>query len=69
MSCSSCGSDNQRKFESEISIHFAELKDKDKRPILVFQELAVCLNCGKGEFFVPESKLMLLAKRDAARGG
>jgi hypothetical protein len=55
------------KFESETSIHFSRLKDINKRPVVVFAELLVCLNCGKAEFFVPEDKLALLAKSDAAQ--
>jgi hypothetical protein len=55
------------KFESEASIHFSRLKDINRRPVVVFAELLVCLNCGKAEFFVPEDKLALLAKSDAAQ--
>jgi hypothetical protein len=55
------------KFETETSIHFSRLKGIDKRPVVVFAELLVCLNCGKAEFFVPEDKLALLAKSDAAQ--
>jgi len=55
------------KFESETSIHFSRLKDINKRPVVVFAELLVCLNCGKAEFFVLEDKLALLAKSDAAQ--
>ena len=67
MTCSSCGSVSVSKFETETSIHFSRLKGIDKRPVVVFAEGLVCLNCGKAEFFVPEDKLALLAKSDAAQ--
>lgn len=67
MTCSSCGSLSVSKFKCETSIHFSRLKDIDKRPVVLSAELLVCLNCGKAEFFVPENKLALLAKSDAAQ--
>jgi hypothetical protein len=66
MTCGSCGSVSLRKFESETSIHFSQLKDIDKHPVVVTAELAVCLHCGKAEFIVPEEQLALLAKSDSA---
>ena len=57
MTCGSCGSVSQRKFESEIAIHFSRLKDIEKHPVVVFAELVVCLHCGKAEFIVPEKQL------------
>jgi hypothetical protein len=66
MTCGSCGFASVRKFESETSIHFSRLKDVEKRPLVVFAELAVCLHCGKAEFIVPEKQLASLAKSDSA---
>jgi len=66
MACSSCGSAFHRKFESETSIHFPRLSEIDKRPVVVFAELSVCLNCGKAEFILPQEKLALLARSDSA---
>jgi hypothetical protein len=56
-----CGSAKLKKFESEAFIHFTQLKDVNKKPVLVFTELQVCLNCGRAEFVVPESQLKKLA--------
>ena len=50
MACNSCGSVNLGQFRSEIDIHFPELKDVTKRPIVVFPDLVIC-------FDFPESRL------------
>ena len=68
MACNSCGSVNQRKFTSEIDIHFPGLSNVRKSPVLVYPELLVCLTCGKAEFTVPKDELALLAKSDATGG-
>ena len=62
MACNSCGSLKQGQFRSEIDIHFPELKDVNKRPILVFPNLVICFDCGKAEFTVPKEELNLLAQ-------
>jgi hypothetical protein len=66
MACNSCGSLNQETFTSEIDIHFPGLRNANKRPVLVFPELLVCLSCGKAEFTVPTAEFGLLAKNDSA---
>jgi hypothetical protein len=66
MVCSSCGSVTQRKFLSEVDIHFPRLRDVKKSPVLVYPELSVCLNCGKAEFTLSKEELDLIAKSDAA---
>lgn len=63
MRCKSCGSDKVCRFTAEMAIH---LSDINRPPVLVFPQLFVCLNCGKGEFAVPDNELRLLAKREAA---
>ena len=60
MACNACGLVNQRKFLSEVDIHFPKLIDVKKSPVLVYPELLVCLNCGKTEFTVPKAELDLL---------
>ncbi len=66
MPCKSCGSVNQKKFSTEMGIHFPGLKDIDKPTVWVFPEFAICLDCGAAEFAVPEEELHQLAKGDAA---
>jgi len=52
-----------------MGIHFPGLKNIDKPVVWVFPELIVCLNCGIGQFVVPEAELRLLAEGDAAAAG
>lgn len=66
MRCRSCTSENQRKFTSEIAVHFSGLKDLDKPTVFVFPQLLVCADCGFTEFRIPETELRLLEKRPAA---
>jgi hypothetical protein len=66
MVCSTCGSVTQRKFLSEVDIHFPRLRDVKKSPVLVYPELSVCLNCGKAEFTLSKEEVDLIAKSDAA---
>lgn len=62
MSCKACQSENQRKFSSEINIHFPGLKSLDKPTVWVFPELLVCLDCGFTGFLIEETELRLLAE-------
>lgn len=66
MRCRSCTSENQRKFTSEIAVHFSGLKNLDKPTVLVFPTLLVCVDCGFTEFSIPETELRLLEKHPAA---
>ncbi len=61
MSCNACQSENQRKFSSEINIHFPGLKGLDKPTVWAFPELMVCLDCGFTEFLIAQTELQLLA--------
>jgi len=63
VTCPSCGSANLEKFESEVTIHSPRIKNIDKRPVLVFGELSVCLSCGKAELVVPQPQLAHLSTR------
>jgi predicted nucleic-acid-binding Zn-ribbon protein len=67
MSCKACGSTNQRKFTAEMDIHFPGMKNVDRRPVLVYPELSVCINCGNAEFTIPKTELELLATGTAAK--
>ncbi len=62
MSCNSCRSNNQREFNGEICIHFSGLKNMDKPLVWVFPRVLVCLDCGFGEFTVPETELRTLVE-------
>ncbi len=67
MSCKLCASDNQRRFSSEIAVHFSGLTNLDKLPVFVFPKLLVCMDCGFTEFAIPESELCLLGKEARQR--
>ena len=69
MPCKSCGSVNQNKFIGEMGIRSPGLKNIEKPTVWVFPELVVCMDCGIAEFVVPEAKLRVLAKGDAAAAG
>jgi hypothetical protein len=60
VSCRSCASSSQKEFGSEIIIHYPGLKNLDKPTVMVFRKIAVCLDCGLTEFFVPEEGLRRL---------
>jgi hypothetical protein len=62
MACISCGAANHGKYLAEVDIHFPGLRNAGKKPVLVFPEILICLNCGKAEFTVPEDELNLLSK-------
>ncbi len=62
MTCKSCSSKNQRKFTSEIAVHFSGLTNLNRLPVFVFPKLLVCLDCGFTDFVIPESELCLLGK-------
>jgi hypothetical protein len=69
VTCVACGSDQESKFTAEIAIHFPGLTGLNKPHVWVFPKLCVCLNCGKSEFAIPEDKLRLLGKGEAAANG
>ena len=46
MSCMSCGSENQKEFASEITVHILGLENVDKPTVMVFPRLRTCMNCG-----------------------
>jgi hypothetical protein len=69
MLCKSCGSVNQKKFSARMDIHFPGLKDIDKPAVWVFSDVVVCLDCGTGEFAVPEEEVRQLGKGNATAAG
>ena len=60
MSCSRCGLDSQRTFSTEMNNHFSGREGLDIPSVLVFTEVAVCLDCGRAEFEVPVRELAAL---------
>lgn len=62
MSCSSCGSETQKEFASEISVHLLGMQNVNKPTVMVFPKLLVCLKCGFTGFKMAESELRLLEK-------
>jgi hypothetical protein len=69
MSCTSCASDNQRKFGAEINIHQFDLKNLNRQGVLVFADLVICLNCGCSLLTIPQAKLALLATDPSKANG
>ena len=65
LACKSCESVHQRKFISEVTIHFEGLRNISKEPVLVFPELLVCLDGGKAEFVIHKDDLVLLVRAGA----
>jgi hypothetical protein len=66
MCCRSCGSENQTKFASEISVHILGLENVNKPTVFVFPGLLVCMDCGFTELTLAENELRLLGKRPAS---
>jgi hypothetical protein len=50
----------QERFNSEIAIHFSGIAGLKKPIVWTFPKLAVCLDCGFTEFFLPEGELRAL---------
>jgi hypothetical protein len=69
MACRSCQSTNQRKFESEVSIHLAEPNNLNKLPVLAFTNLLICLDCGFVESRVTDSELREVIEGDIKKSG
>lgn len=63
MSCRSCQSKNQRVYESEVNIHFPEIDNVKKSPVLAFPNLVICLDCGFVESTITNSELQELVER------
>ena len=62
--CRFCGSAKQRKFIGEMTIRPPGLKNIDTRPVLLFPQILVRLECCMAAFEVPEAELRQLIYRD-----
>ena len=60
--CSSCGSKNLSRFESEIALHFPGLENITKPDVWVFPVLVVCFDCGIVRFTIADPELRQLAE-------
>jgi hypothetical protein len=63
MSCKSCGSHSQHRFNGEIAIHFPGLKGLDMPIVWVFTPILVCLTCCLAQFEVPKQEVRVLSDR------
>jgi hypothetical protein len=68
MSCKSCQSPNQCKFESEVSIYFPGLANLKKSPVLAYPHLQICLNCGFLESKLSDDELRELIQGSGDKG-
>jgi hypothetical protein len=66
MSCKSCRSHNQSKFNAEMNLHFPGREGLEKPTVWVFPQVVVCLDCGFAEFTISETELHRLESGDAA---
>jgi hypothetical protein len=62
MSCTSCGSEHQKEFASEISVHLPGMQNVNEPTVIVFPKLLICMKCGFMESKMAESELRLLRK-------
>jgi len=67
MPCKQCQSSNQNVFEGEISIHFRELERLKKLPVLSFEPLIICMDCGFIESRLADGELQELIQRRAGK--
>jgi hypothetical protein len=67
MHCAICASDNLKAFNGELAVHFSGWAGLDKRPLLVFPDMIVCLACGLVEFGLPVEHLWQLRNEDSVR--
>jgi len=58
--CASCQSENQKKFTSEIAVHFPGIEGLKKPIVWMYPKILVCLDCGIAQFMVPEKELQVL---------
>jgi hypothetical protein len=68
MLCPFCHSANIRKYTAEMNIHFPGMKGLNIPTVCVFPPILVCLDCGQGQFTIPQVEREQLADRDY-RGG
>ena len=58
--CTSCQSENQKTFSSEVAMHFPGLEGLNKPIVWMFPRISVCLDCGIAQFMVSERDLEVI---------
>ena len=66
MACKRCSSEKQRKFKTEMNVHFTGWRGLEKPTVWLFPEVMVCLDCGFAEFSIPKVELVHLAEGQEA---
>lgn len=67
MHCAICASDDLQAFNAELAVHFSGWEGLNKRPVLVYPDMIVCLACGHVEFELPAEHLERLRTGDNVR--
>jgi len=68
MTCRACGSTAKKRLESEMALHFPGLAAIERRAVMVFPPVFICVDCGFGEFSVSEPDLSLIKQGGLAAG-
>lgn len=66
MACKQCQSNRQRRFPTEMNIHFPGREGLNQPTVWVFPEITVCTDCGFAEFLVPTAELGKLVEDPVA---
>jgi len=63
MPCKQCGSENLKRWNSELGVHKGGAGDRLTEPLVVlFPKLRICLTCGFAEFRLHPSELAQLVE-------
>jgi len=65
MACRVCKSENNQKFEGELTASLPDLKGLKVPPTYICQSVLVCLDCGFAELVIPTNELQALKKAKA----
>lgn len=60
MPCRACGSSAKKRMESEMALHFPGFSAIERRTVMVFPAVFICVDCGFAEFSVAEPDLSLI---------
>jgi hypothetical protein len=68
MRCRFCKSANIRVFAAEMNIHFTGIENLRTPTVMVFPPVAICLECGSGNFLLQGEPLKKIRDRSLAQG-